>query len=110
MRCQICVKNAASFYRSVAGTGRQVPVCVACLSKMSGGAFVFTGDLGGKSDVTMERGSIGNVICPNCGFEFEDYFATGRFGCVGCYKVFHSKIKPIVRKIHGTTRHIGGKP
>lgn len=107
MRCQICEKNSASFYRAVAG--RQIPVCVACVSKSVGGATAGK-VMDNKGVYTMERAGIGAVICPNCGFEFDDYYQTGRFGCVQCYKIFHTKIKPIVRKIHGTTRHNGGTP
>jgi len=50
------------------------------------------------------------VVCSNCGFEFEEYYDRGRFGCVKCYDVFHSQIKSVVYKIHGCVRHNGSRP
>ena len=48
---------------------------------------------------------LGAQLCPNCGFEFDEYYESGRFGCVQCYTSFRDKIRHIVREIHGGTRH-----
>jgi protein arginine kinase activator len=115
----------------MAAFGKQVPVCVVCFQKSAvvrksefsdvhlnplleelakalmnlqpehdGAVYSF------DSDVPKSRG----VVCSNCGFEFEEYFEKGRFGCVKCYDVFHNQIKSIVYKIHGCVQHGGSRP
>jgi protein arginine kinase activator len=35
---------------------------------------------------------------------------TGRLGCADCYVAFQSKLRPLLRRIHGSTRHVGKHP
>ena len=114
MKCEICKRNQASFYRFIPVLERQAPVCVACLSKMlilKTDVFDYLGDSLAQeySSGTESMRSLGKAVCTNCGFEFDDYFETGRFGCVKCYDVFHDKIVQIVGEIHGRTHHNGSR-
>jgi protein arginine kinase activator len=34
----------------------------------------------------------------------------GRFGCSECYEAFRKQIDPLLKRIHGTNRHIGKVP
>ena len=89
---------------------KQVPVCAACVSKVLIINPPFCADsvlFDGQFETQPLKF---NVVCTNCGFEFDDYFETGRFGCVRCYDVFNEKIFPIVREIHGCTHHNGSRP
>jgi protein arginine kinase activator len=133
MTCEICKRNAATFYRHVPNLGRQVPICSACSSKLSGTGVSTSSSLGGmftafnemvqKTLSTMQPNSqfvdyfsnaerIGSVsvICPNCGSEFSRYHDIGRFGCSKCYDIFHEQIARVARKIHGTAQHNGSRP
>ena len=45
--------------------------------------------------------------CNGCGNTFEDIINTGKFGCENCYSTFEDRIDPILKRIHGSNRHIG---
>jgi|GEM_PF-1960351 len=117
MKCELCKKNQASFYYYVPILQRQAPICVACLTKftqnLKSGIVTFDKampDLEEFDGDNSRSAKYGIVVCTNCGFEFDDYFETGRFGCVKCYDVFHKRIEPIVKEIHGSVRHNGSRP
>ena len=120
MKCEVCKRAEASFYRYVASMGKQVPICAVCYQKVS---------LTGVGKVPLEilaktlmnfqpatefyaesEGKGRGVVCSNCGFEFEEYFEHGRLGCVKCYDVFHLRLRLVISKMHGTTRHNGSRP
>lgn len=48
--------------------------------------------------------------CSRCGLAWDDFQRTGVFGCEICYQVFENELKAILKKIHGTNRHIGSRP
>jgi protein arginine kinase activator len=56
------------------------------------------------------EGSTGQVVCPDCGLRYSQFTRTGRLGCAGCYKAFLSQLHPILRRVHGSTRHTGKAP
>lgn len=48
--------------------------------------------------------------CPVCGMSYRDFAQVGRLGCSQCYDVFASNLVPLVKRIHGSDRHIGKTP
>jgi protein arginine kinase activator len=48
--------------------------------------------------------------CPGCGISFSRFRETGRFGCAQCYETFAAELEPLVRRVHGATRHTGKVP
>jgi protein arginine kinase activator len=48
--------------------------------------------------------------CPNCFNSYRKIGETGYVGCSECYKHFSIRLEPILRKIHGTSRHTGKVP
>ncbi len=50
------------------------------------------------------------VYCPECGITFNNFLETGKAGCGYCYTAFKNQIKPLLRRIHGRTLHIGKVP
>lgn len=50
------------------------------------------------------------VKCPTCGLSFLDIQKSGRLGCSSCFEVFASELEPVVRRIHGSTTHVGKVP
>ena len=48
--------------------------------------------------------------CPLCGMTYFDFQKTGRLGCGTCYKTFERNLSELVRKIHGSDRHVGKMP
>ncbi|MBU1702440.1 MAG: UvrB/UvrC motif-containing protein [Candidatus Eisenbacteria bacterium] len=52
----------------------------------------------------------GAVICPGCGLRYSHFARTGRLGCAECYRAFQVQLQPILRRVHGATRHAGKAP
>lgn len=49
-----------------------------------------------------------SLKCPKCGLSYEGFQEIGKLGCSECYRSFRDKLVPLLRRIHGNTRH-GGK-
>lgn len=46
-------------------------------------------------------------VCAVCGMNRYEFLKRGKPGCANCYSVFESSMKPLLKKIHSTTNHIG---
>jgi protein arginine kinase activator len=47
------------------------------------------------------------TTCEFCGLSFADFRDSGRLGCPHCYSTFEAHLKGLLRRIHGSTQHIG---
>ena len=45
--------------------------------------------------------------CAFCGLTMKDFRATGRMGCARCYATFEPSMRELLRRVHGSARHIG---
>jgi protein arginine kinase activator len=45
--------------------------------------------------------------CPYCGITAADFRRTGRLGCPQCYPHFERQLRGLLRRIHGSTQHVG---
>lgn len=50
------------------------------------------------------------LVCPSCHMSYQDFKRTGKIGCSDCYKAFAIALEPLLRRIHGSSRHIGKIP
>jgi len=118
--CGDCGERAATVRYTEMRDGElyAVRLCEECARKRGVGAGLssFAGPLvnilmGLLAD-SMEQGgeSRGVVDCPQCGTSYSDFRASGRLGCAGCYEAFGEELKPLLRRVHGSTRHIGRCP
>ncbi len=48
--------------------------------------------------------------CPVCGMSYRDFARAGMLGCSRCYKTFEDRLEPLLRRIHGSDRHVGKAP
>jgi protein arginine kinase activator len=48
--------------------------------------------------------------CPACGTTFLGFRQRGRLGCSRCWAAFESELVPLLRKLHGHSRHVGKAP
>ncbi len=48
--------------------------------------------------------------CRTCGLDFSGFRKTGFLGCPDCYDEFRPRLEPLLRRIHGSTRHTGKVP
>jgi protein arginine kinase activator len=122
MPCQNCQKNPATVHLTEIQDTRmtEVHLCQSCaqekgITDTPGGgtqkvtiADMIAGMIDKMSTTEEER--VGPVQCPTCGLHYSTFKQTGRLGCAECYVAFASKLKPLLRRIHGSTRHVGKLP
>ena len=48
--------------------------------------------------------------CAHCGLTYEDFKKIGRLGCSECYVTFKASLAPLLKRIHGSTQHLGKVP
>lgn len=46
-------------------------------------------------------------VCARCGATFQDFRETGRLGCSDCYRTFETPLRDLLRRLHGSTHHLG---
>jgi protein arginine kinase activator len=49
------------------------------------------------------------VRCPSCGLSYSQFREVGRLGCAQCYATFSVQLEPLLKRIHGNSRHLGAK-
>ncbi|NLI11628.1 MAG: hypothetical protein GX425_03145 [Peptococcaceae bacterium] len=52
----------------------------------------------------------GVKACAKCGVAESQFVKKGLLGCGDCYPCFEEKLQPLLRRIHGNTRHTGKVP
>lgn len=123
MFCDICGERDAVIHvtRVINGKKSEVNLCETCAGKYKDGLSIVGGDyfldkflLGiiNSDPFSVEHTNIVQEMdrCPTCGLTLEDYQNSGRLGCGECYEHFASKLEPIFKRIHGSTRHQGKRP
>lgn len=121
MLCDNCGKREANvrYTENINGRKKELHLCEECSEKLGVGNFDFNMPIDfssffgglledfGKTDFMPLFNEIKTLKCDNCGYTFEDIVNTGRLGCGNCYNVFEERLNPIIKKIHGSNKHIG---
>lgn len=47
------------------------------------------------------------VRCTYCSMTLREFRATGRLGCSRCYATFEQSLRELLRRVHGSARHVG---
>ena len=120
MLCQICGKNPASVHFTEIHDNKmsEIHVCERCAEEKGMQASVkkhkfdiadlLAGMVDAMTHTDEER--VGHVQCPRCGLLYSSFKETGRLGCSECYTAFQFQLRPLLRRIHGDTRHRGKSP
>jgi protein arginine kinase activator len=45
--------------------------------------------------------------CARCGGSLQDFRESGRLGCPECYRSFEVPLRDLLRRLHGSTHHMG---
>lgn len=67
------------------------------------GSFLAAMGKGLPETVPVEPG----VACDRCGATLQDFRETGRLGCPDCYRTFEGPLRDLLRRLHGSTFHVG---
>jgi protein arginine kinase activator len=68
------------------------------------------GLLEGDLNLYQQSNSDQEIYCHNCGLTFSDFTNSGLLGCGDCYHYFQTGLEPLLKKLHGSVRHIGKVP
>jgi len=122
MLCEICHQKTATvkLTQIVNGQKKEVNLCKSCadkkgLSNPFGGLPDIVGSIilgilaQGISEHKEERVD-STLACKACGMTLGQFEKTGVLGCSDCYTAFNETLKNLLRRIHGSNKHIGNKP
>jgi len=120
MQCQICGKRPAvvHFTEIVNNKKSEYHVCEKCAEEKGYHVPLVktkfsVGDLLAgmvEQPGSAEEARVGRVQCPKCGLVYSNFKETGRLGCSECYPTFRSQLRPLLRRVHGSTKHVGKTP
>lgn len=122
MLCQNCNQNEATVYlkQTINGQTTEMHLCPVCAKQLGQtvqnpfGAW-FDDPFFTQPSLFFEPFGQSEQLgsgqrCPTCGLTESELQRTGRVGCADCYKTFESMLTPYIRKLHGTTAHVGTAP
>jgi protein arginine kinase activator len=117
MQCQRCGERPAVIHVTTIVDNEQTEqhLCEACavaqgiqteaaLSKFPVGDFLAS--LGSGAGAAMPT-TDGDQRCPVCGATPQEFRESGRLGCSACYDAFAAPLRSLLRRIHGSSRHVG---
>ncbi len=122
MLCQNCQKRVAKvhFTHVVNGIKTEMYLCEQCASEkgQSGiGQFsvndFLAGLMGtgfGQPEGYVDLPHEERLVCEKCGMTFEEFQRAGKLGCDNCYRIFAGRLKPLLKRLHGSSQHNGKKP
>ena len=117
MLCDICNKKKATVHLTeiIDGEMSEMHLCEDCAREKSvqmeqqfGLADLLAG-LSGFGQQVKESGAP-QLQCSNCGTSYDDFRKFGRLGCSECYNTFGDQLGTLLRKIHGSSQHLGKTP
>lgn len=103
MFCEQCKKNTATIVitKVINGTALDLHLCHHCAEKTK--TVKTTNKVKNKTKEVKDV----RLVCPRCGFNYEDFNECGLLGCPFCYSVFKSELLPLLRRFHGSVKHCG---
>ncbi len=117
MICDICGKKKATVHLTeiVDAQMTEMHICEDCAkgkSMQMEQQFGIADLLAGLSDFGKQVKDVEKKVvqCPSCGLTYDDFKKMGRLGCGECYSAFKQQLEVLLKKIHGSTRHLGKSP
>ncbi len=123
MICQECGKRPATlhFTKIINGEKTEFHICEVCAREKgelipgTANGFSIHNLISGLLDFEPSAASAGtsqpqNLRCEECGLTYAQFGKIGRFGCSSCYKFFSERLEPLLKRVHGSTVHVGKIP
>ncbi len=117
MSCDQCHEREAviNLTQIVSGQITELHLCERCAAErgVEGAGLPAKSPLGdflaamGKSAAGDEIALSPGSLCPSCGGSLKDFRDTGRLGCADCYRSFETELRDLLRRLHGSTHHMG---
>ncbi len=116
MQCDNCHERPAAIHLTqiVDNSVTTVHLCEQCAEEKG----VQTGAIMSKFPLSGLMASVGqgaaallhgedDRACGFCGAQLQDFRETGRLGCSHCYDTFEQHLRDLLRRIHGSSQHVG---
>ncbi len=117
MQCDVCGKKKATVHLTeiVDEQMSEMHLCEDCAREKSvqmEQQFGLADLLAGLADFGKQVKDVESVKvkCSVCGLSYEDFRKVGRLGCSECYSSFRDQLSTLLKKIHGSSRHLGKQP
>jgi len=116
MVCDICHKNVATVHLTEIINSKVVelhlcPTCAREKTEELKEQLSISDFLSGLVGPQMEKEKKALVKpCPFCGLTYAVFKKIGRLGCSRCYVTFRPQLLPLLKRIHGSTQHLGKIP
>lgn len=114
MLCEQCQERPASFHITRTRNGKKVEVhiCETCAQENDVFSdFNIQGLLGSMFEQQKVWGApTPGTRCPTCNLSLMDVQKRGQLGCSDCYDTFRREVGVLLRRIHGTNKHVGKIP
>jgi len=117
MQCNICGKKKATVHLTeiVNDQMTELHLCEECSREKSvqmEQQFGLADLLAGLSDFGKQVKDYEEVKlqCNNCGLTYDEFKKFGRLGCSECYSSFKEHLGVLLKKIHGSSKHLGKSP
>ena len=118
MVCEACKQQQATVHLTeiVNDQMTELHLCEACANQKGaqveshfGLADLLSGlaDIGKAAEIEEETAT---KACPSCGMTYDDFRKVGRLGCAECYTTFKRNVVSLLKRIHGSTHHLGKTP
>ncbi len=118
MLCDICGKNPATVHLTeiIDDQMTELHLCEECARQKStqmeqqfGLSDLLAGLAEFEKPLAKEKEQVA-VKCPSCGLSYADFKKLGRLGCGDCYSAFKKYLGPLLKRIHGSSIHVGKSP
>ena len=121
MLCQNCGKNEVNFRYTqiINGVKKEMALCDKCAKELGFESLDFnmpinfSSFLGDFLSVASENSFLPSFVktntlqCNKCGMTYDEFANSGKLGCANCYDVFSDPLEQVLKKIHGSTSHVG---
>lgn len=123
MLCERCGQRPATVHLTEITNGhkQETHLCEVCAGEIQPQGFKFVPqlslhnflagllnhELGGAN---YTRPEVAVKKCEKCGMAESQFVKQGLLGCGDCYPYFEERLLPLLRRIHGNTRHTGKVP
>ena len=61
----------------------------------------------GKGGASLLPTPADGLRCAACGSTLKDFRESGRLGCAQCYESFQTHLRDLLRRLHGSSQHVG---
>lgn len=117
MQCDICGNKKATVHLTeiIDEQVSELHLCEDCAREKSSQMeqqFGLADLLAGLTDFSKTSKDVKETKtkCPNCGLVYDDFRKLGRLGCSECYTTFREYLGVLLKKIHGSSQHLGKVP